>query len=43
MVTHAPEAAVYADRLLTLHDGEIVSDAAPGSTDDVIELMKQIG
>ena len=30
MVTHAPEAAVYADRLLTLRDGEIVSDAAPG-------------
>jgi putative ABC transport system ATP-binding protein len=43
MVTHAPEAAVYADRLLTLHDGEIVSDAAPGSVDDVIELMKQLG
>jgi putative ABC transport system ATP-binding protein len=43
MVTHAPEAAVYADRLLTLRDGEIVSDAAPGSADDVIELMKQLG
>jgi putative ABC transport system ATP-binding protein len=43
MVTHAPEAAVFADRLLTLHDGEIVSDAAPGSADDVIELMKQLG
>ena len=43
MVSHAPEAAVYADRLLTLRDGEIVSDAAPGSTDDVIELMKQLG
>ena len=43
MVTHAPEAAVYADRLLTLRDGEIVSDAAPGSTDDVIELMKRLG
>jgi putative ABC transport system ATP-binding protein len=43
MVTHAPEAAVYADRLLTLRDGEIVSDEAPGSTDDVIELMKQLG
>ena len=43
MVTHAPEAAVYADRLLTLRDGEIVSDAAPGSVDDVIELMKQVG
>ena len=43
MVSHAPEAAVYADRLLTLRDGEIVSDAAPGSVDDVIELMKQVG
>jgi len=43
MVTHAPEAAVYADRLLTLRDGRIVSDAAPGSVDDVIELMKQLG
>src|SRR5215208_5917579 len=42
MVTHAPEAAAYADRLLTLRDGEIVSDAAPGSADDVIELMKQL-
>jgi putative ABC transport system ATP-binding protein len=42
-VTHAPEAAVYADRLLTLRDGELVSDAAPGSTDDVIELMKKLG
>jgi|SRR5829696_943690 len=43
MVTHAPEAAVFADRLLTLHDGEIVSDAAPGSAGEVIELMKQLG
>jgi putative ABC transport system ATP-binding protein len=43
MVTHAPEAAVHADRLLTLRDGQIVSDAAPGSADDVIELMKQVG
>jgi putative ABC transport system ATP-binding protein len=43
MVTHAPEAAVFADRLLTLRDGRIVHDAAPGSVDDVIELQKQIG
>jgi putative ABC transport system ATP-binding protein len=43
MVTHAPEAAVHSDRLLTLRDGQIVSDAAPGSTDEVIELMKQVG
>ncbi len=42
MVTHAPEAAAYADRLVTLRDGRIVNDGAPGSTDDVIELMKQV-
>ena len=43
LVTHDPEAAVYADRLLTLRDGRIVSDAAPGTADEVIELMKQLG
>ncbi len=42
MVTHDPAAAAHADRLVTLRDGEIVHDAAPGSTEDVIELMKQV-
>jgi len=42
MVTHAPEAATHADRLVTLRDGRIVHDAAPGSADEVIELMKQV-
>ncbi len=42
MVTHDPAAAAHADRLITLRDGRIVHDAAPGSTDDVIELMKQL-
>ena len=42
MVTHDPAAAAHADRLVTLRDGRIVHDAAPGSADDVIELMKQI-
>ncbi len=42
MVTHDPAAAAHADRLITLRDGRIVHDAAPGSADDVIELMKQI-
>jgi putative ABC transport system ATP-binding protein len=42
MVTHDPVAAAHADRLITLQDGKIVSDAAPGSADDVIELQKQI-
>ncbi len=43
MVTHDPAAAAHADRLITLRDGSIVQDGAPGSTDEVIELMKQVG
>jgi putative ABC transport system ATP-binding protein len=31
MVTHDEEAAAYADRLLVLHDGQIVEDRAPTS------------
>jgi len=42
MVTHDPGAAAHADRLVTLSDGRIVHDAAPGSADDVIELMKRL-
>ncbi len=42
MVTHDPSAAAHADRLVTLSDGAIVHDAAPGSTEDVIELMKRV-
>ncbi len=42
MVSHDPAAAAHADRLVTLSDGSIVHDAAPGSTADVIELMKQV-
>ncbi|HWC09422.1 MAG TPA: ABC transporter ATP-binding protein [Solirubrobacterales bacterium] len=42
IVTHDPAAAAHADRLVTLRDGRIVHDAAPGSADDVIELMKTI-
>jgi putative ABC transport system ATP-binding protein len=42
MVTHDPAAAAHADRLITLRDGAIVHDAAPGSADEVIELMKTI-
>jgi len=42
MVTHDPAAAAHADRLITLRDGRIVHDDAPGSADDVIELMKQV-
>jgi putative ABC transport system ATP-binding protein len=42
MVTHDPAAAAHADRLITLSDGRIVHDDAPGSADDVIELMKRV-
>src|ERR1700704_2634980 len=42
MVTHDPAAAAHADRLVTLRDGRLVQDGAPGSADDVIELMKQL-
>jgi putative ABC transport system ATP-binding protein len=42
IVTHDPGAAAHADRLITLRDGRIVNDAAPGSANDVIELMKRL-
>ncbi|HVD86001.1 MAG TPA: ABC transporter ATP-binding protein [Solirubrobacterales bacterium] len=41
MVTHDPAAAAHADRLITLQDGRIAGDAAPGSAEDVIELQKR--
>ena len=43
MVTHDPVAAAHADRLITLEDGKIAGDGAPGSADDVIELQKRLG
>jgi putative ABC transport system ATP-binding protein len=42
MVSHDPVAAAHADRLITLRDGKIADDAAPGSADDVIELQKRL-
>jgi putative ABC transport system ATP-binding protein len=42
MVTHDPEAASYADRLIVLRDGLVVHDAAAGSASEVIELMKDV-
>ena len=42
MVTHDPEAASYADRLVILRDGHIVHDAEAGSAEQVIELMKDV-
>ena len=42
MVTHDPEAAAYADRLIVLRDGLVVHDCDAGSAEDVIELMKEV-
>ena len=42
MVTHDPEAASHADRLVVLRDGQIVHDGSAGTADDVIELMKAV-
>jgi putative ABC transport system ATP-binding protein len=42
MVTHDPEAASYADRLLVLVDGEIVHDGDAGEPEAVLELMKTV-
>ena len=42
MVTHDPEAASFADRLIVLRDGLIVHDCEAGSADEVIELMKEV-
>jgi putative ABC transport system ATP-binding protein len=42
MVTHDPEAAAYADRLVVLRDGLVVHDAVAGNAEAVIELMKDV-
>jgi len=42
MVTHDPEAASYADRLVVLHDGLVVHEGEAGSAEEVIELMKDM-
>ena len=42
IVTHDPEAASYADRLVVLRDGLMVHDGEAGSAEEVIELMKAV-
>jgi putative ABC transport system ATP-binding protein len=42
MVTHDPEAAAHADRLLVLRDGKVVHDGPAGGSEQVIELMKDV-
>jgi putative ABC transport system ATP-binding protein len=43
MVTHDPNAASYADRLVILVDGKIVRDAGSASADEILDLMKTAG
>jgi putative ABC transport system ATP-binding protein len=43
MVTHDPNAASYADRLVILVDGKIVRDAGSASADEILDLMKTVG
>jgi putative ABC transport system ATP-binding protein len=41
MVTHDPQAAAVADRIVVLRDGEIVHDgSAKGGTEEVLDLMR---
>ena len=43
MVTHDPNAASYADRVVFLADGQIVDEIERPTTDSVIDKMKQLG
>jgi putative ABC transport system ATP-binding protein len=42
MVTHDPQAAAIAHRILFLSDGRIVKDLGPSSAHDVIEAMNEL-
>ena len=43
MVTHDPVAAAYADRIIFLADGHVVSEMTEPTADRVLDLMKSIG
>jgi putative ABC transport system ATP-binding protein len=43
MVTHDPKAASYADRVVFLADGKIVSELQEPTADAVLDMMKSIG
>jgi len=43
MVTHDPNAAAYADRVLFLADGHIVDEMHCPSAEDVLDYMKHLG
>jgi putative ABC transport system ATP-binding protein len=42
MVTHDPVAASYADRVVFLADGQIVSELADPTPDTVLDTMKRL-
>ena len=42
MVTHDPQAASVADRIVVLRDGQIVHDGEAAGTDDVLDLMRAV-
>jgi putative ABC transport system ATP-binding protein len=42
MVTHDPQAAAVADRIVVLRDGQVVHDGAAGGTEGVLDLMKAV-
>jgi putative ABC transport system ATP-binding protein len=43
MVTHDPQAAAYADRVVFLADGRLVAELASPTADTVLEQMKRLG
>ena len=43
MVTHDPNAASYADRVLFLADGRIVDEMHAPTADAVLDYMKHLG
>ena len=43
MVTHDPQAAAYADRVVFLADGAVVGELSSPSADAVLEQMKRLG
>jgi putative ABC transport system ATP-binding protein len=42
MVTHDPQAAAIADRILFLADGQVVTELGPSSPHDVLTAMEQV-
>ena len=43
MVTHDPQAAAHADRVVFLADGAVVAELASPTADAVLEQMKRLG